>query len=78
MTELQAVTWVLFALSFAGVVLNIKKRKECFIFWGVANIGWIAVDWSQNLPAQAAMFVVYLATCFWGWREWQREEKGAR
>lgn len=72
MDEFQATTWILFAISFIGVVLNIKKRKECFIVWGIGNTGWILVDFQQGLPAQAAMFAVYLATCAWGWHEWRK------
>jgi nicotinamide riboside transporter PnuC len=74
MENFQNITWLLFGLSFGGVVLNVKKRKECFILWGVGNTGWIFIDFQQGLPAQAAMFVVYLATCFWGYYEWRREE----
>lgn len=74
MDKFQIVTWFLFALSFTGVVLNVKKRKECFLVWGLGNTGWAFIDFQQGLPAQAAMFVVYLLTCFWGYSEWSKEE----
>jgi len=64
------VTWSLTALSIAGAVLNIKKRRSGFAVYTVANIGWVAVDLYHQIYAQAALFLVFTALSTWGWIEW--------
>jgi len=46
-------------LSLVGVVLNIKKKRICFIIWAITNLSWAIVDFKANLPAQGVLFLVY-------------------
>ena len=64
--------WALTALSLIGVVLNIKKRKSCFVVWGVTNASWAVIDFHAGLPAQGVLFTVYLGLAVWGMIEWRR------
>lgn len=64
-------TWTVTLLSIGGVVLNIKKRKECFAIWAVTNASWATVDFLKGLPAQGALFVVYFFLALWGLLEWR-------
>lgn len=62
--------WILTAASLVGVILNIKKRKSCFIVWGVTNASWAVIDYNAGLTAQAALFAVYFVLAVWGLIEW--------
>jgi len=65
-------TWILTILSIIGVILNIKKKRLCFLIWAITNFGWMVVDWRAGLPAQAALFAVYLGLALWGLWEWRK------
>jgi len=67
--------WWLTGLSLVGVVLNIKKRRECFILWTLTNGAWCWVDLRAGLHEQAALFFVYFLLAIWGVWEWGRKPK---
>lgn len=67
-------TWALAALSMVGVVLNIRKRRECFILWTGTNTTWAAVDFAHGLPAQGALMATYAGLAVYGWVAWGRKE----
>lgn len=62
-------------MSLVGVVLNVKKRKECFYVWGVTNFCWAVYDFSIGAFAQSALFAVYFLLAIWGIVEWNKEKK---
>ena len=64
--------WLLVALSFIGVYLNVKKRAECFWLWAIADIGFVCINLSRGEYAQSVLFAMYVATAFWGYREWSK------
>jgi nicotinamide riboside transporter PnuC len=68
----ELLLWLLTILSLIGVVLNIKKRKECFYIWAVTNGAWVVVDYQAGLPEQAALFLVYFILAIWGIFAWQK------
>ena len=41
---IDTATWILAALSLTGTVLNIRKHRGGFLFWTLANTGWIYVN----------------------------------
>ncbi len=47
--------WSLAGLSLFGVVLNIRKRRECFYIWSFTNLSWAAVDAWHGIYSQAAL-----------------------
>jgi len=63
-------TWALTGLSLLGVVLNIKKKRICFVVWIVTNLAWCVVDFRAGLPAQGCLFGVYCILAVWGWFKW--------
>jgi nicotinamide riboside transporter PnuC len=67
--------WILTALSLAGVILNIKKKKSCFIIWAFTNFSWAIVDFRAGLHAQSALFTIYFCLAVWGLIEWGRKTK---
>jgi len=66
--------WLMAALSYAGVILNVHKRREAFALWMFTNAFWTVEDFRHGLPAQAALFLLYFITSIWGWFRWGRHE----
>lgn len=64
--------WLVTGLSIAGTVLNIKKKRICFLIWLVTNSLWLAYDLSIGAYAQAAMMAVYVGLSVWGIIEWRK------
>jgi nicotinamide riboside transporter PnuC len=67
-------SWILVILSIAGVILNIYKRKECFVIWGITNLGWAIYDFKIGAYAQGVLFAVYFGLAVWGIIKWRKEE----
>jgi len=68
--------WAVTALAIVGVILNIKKRRACFIIWTFTNGAWCLYDYSIGATAQSALFAVYFVLALWGIYEWRK--KGAK
>jgi len=64
-------TWIIAGLSIAGVILNIKKCRWCFLIWLVTNSAWMIYDFTIGAYAQSALFAVYACLAVWGLAEWQ-------
>lgn len=65
--------WAVTAVCFAGTLLNIKKRRVCFILWGVGNVIWFVLDMHTGLYSRAALDTMQLATCVFGYKTWTKE-----
>jgi len=65
------VMWVVTGLAIIGVILNIKKRRQCFYVWVVTNTAWMIYDYSIGAMAQSALFAVYVVLALWGIYEWR-------
>lgn len=63
--------WAITIASLLGVVLNIYKRKECFIIWGITNFVWMIYDWSIGAREQSVLFGVYFVLAIWGLYKWR-------
>ena len=64
--------WILTGLSIIGVILNIKKRRECFICWMVSNGCWAVVDFYHGIYAQSVLFAIYFCLAIYGIKEWKK------
>jgi nicotinamide riboside transporter PnuC len=63
---------VLTVLSFIGIVLNIQKKRSCFLIWGITNAAWAVIDFKKDIPAQGWLLIVYTALAVWGWFSWSK------
>jgi len=63
--------WLLTILSLIGVVLNIYKKKACFIVWAFTNFAWMIIDFAKGLPEQGTLFAVYFVLAIWGCIKWK-------
>lgn len=64
--------WFLTFASMTGVVLNIKRRRECFYIWAGTNASWSMVDAYHGIWSQACLFAVYWLLALWGLWEWRK------
>ena len=65
--------WFITFASLTGTVLNIKKKKFCFIIWFFTNICWTFIDLVHGVYAQSFLQFVYVGLSVWGIIEWRRK-----
>ena len=65
-------TWIVTAFGILGMVLNIKKRKECFYVWGCTNIAWTVIDIQAGVYSQALLQMIFFGASVWGIYEWRK------
>jgi len=71
----EAFKWCIVALSLIGVVLNIRKRRECFYIWGFTNLAWTAIDLWHGIYSQAFLQAIYFGLAIWGIIAWRHDTK---
>ncbi len=65
-------------LSLAAQYLLCRKRFENWFFWIAADVIYVPLYLSRQLPLTAVLYAVFLAMCLAGVREWKRSmRKGA-
>ena len=69
----EAAKWTLAALSLLGVVLNIHKRRECFIVWAFTNLSWTVVDLYHQIWSQAVLMLIYCGLAVYGLWKWRKQ-----
>ena len=57
-------------LSLVAQILMCRKRLEHWLFWMVADIIYVPLYVSRNLPLTAMLYFVFLLMCIAGWRMW--------
>jgi nicotinamide mononucleotide transporter len=62
-------------LSFAAQYLLCRKRFENWWFWIAADVIYIPLYVSRQLPLTAVLYAVFLTMCLVGVREWSRSLK---
>ena len=67
-------TSALTLLALIGVVLNIKKRIECFYIWLFTNASWAIIDFYKDVPAQGVLFTIYTVLALYGILEWRKRD----
>jgi nicotinamide riboside transporter PnuC len=63
--------WIVAAASLIGTILNLHRRRECFLFWIATSAAWVVYDLHLHAHAQAALMAVYLVLAIYGWRQWK-------
>ena len=69
------IDWVLSIITLIGTILNVKKKKEGFIFWIIANIGWIYYTLEYELYSQISIWVSFTAASIYGYITWRKDDK---
>jgi nicotinamide riboside transporter PnuC len=65
--------WIATAASITGVILNIYKKKECFIIWAATNLTWCLRNLYIKEYPQASLFAIYFLLAIWGLVKWVKE-----
>lgn len=68
---IQLAAWSATALSLFGVVLNIRRRRECFYVWAATNAWWAGFDAWNEIWSQATLQAIYFGLAIWGLIEWK-------
>jgi len=58
--------WLITAFSLTGVILNIRKKRICYVIWLFTNAGWCIYYLSKGLYASSLLFFVYFCLSIWG------------
>ncbi len=69
--------WILMLVTLVGTVLNVLKKRSGFAVWTVTNAGWVLVNVHKGIPAQAILFLTFLALSAWGFWSWGKKEPSA-
>jgi nicotinamide mononucleotide transporter len=62
-------------LSLAAQTLQTRKRIEHWAVWILADVIYIPLYVSRQLPLTAVLYVVFLLMCMAGWREWAKRSR---
>lgn len=73
---MELIYWATAALALAGVVLNIRKNKFCFLLWGFTNATWTFADATHGLWPQAVLQAIYFLLSVYGLMSWWYPEPG--
>jgi nicotinamide riboside transporter PnuC len=65
--------WLITTISLIGVILNIKKKKICFVIWFFTNATWCIYDFYIGAYAQSFLFLIYTGLAIWGMIEWRKK-----
>lgn len=68
-------TWILTVFSIIGVILNIYKKKYCFMIWAMTNFAWMVIDYRAGLYSQSLLFAVYFMLAIYGLWKWIQDAK---
>ena len=74
MTVFELFKWITALASLVGVVLNIRKRRECFYVWAATNAAWTVIDAVHGIWSQAILQGLYFCLAVWGIHSWRRQD----
>lgn len=63
--------WIVAGIAVVGVVLNVRKKWQCFLCWMFTNAFWFGRNISIGEHAQAVTFAVFFAVSFYGMIAWR-------
>lgn len=58
------------ALSLAAQALMCRKRLEHWYLWMVADVVYVPLYVSRDLPLTAVLYAIFFIMCLTGWRTW--------
>ena len=65
-------TYLIALFGLAGIILNIRKNRLCFVIWIPVNLALAAGNFQAHKPAIGILFCAYAASSVWGLLEWRK------
>jgi len=62
-------------VCFAGMILNVKKKKACFVVWLIGNTVWLLIDINSMAVSRIILDIAQQIFNAWGLIEWRKKEK---
>ena len=62
-------------ICFAGMILNVKKMKACFVVWLIGNTVWLLIDINSMAISRVILDIAQQIFNAWGLYEWRKIEK---
>lgn len=59
-------------ICFTGMVLNVKKKKACFVMWLIGNTIWLMIDIHSMAVSRVILDVIQQIFNLWGIIEWRK------
>jgi nicotinamide riboside transporter PnuC len=75
MNGLDILGYSSFAVSLLGILLNSKKKINCWPVWLVSNAGWIVYSIIEKDPPSTVLWIAFSAFNVYSWIQWKKDEK---
>lgn len=66
--------WLIVVIALVGIVLNVRRKWQGFLFWLVSNAWWCVHNIAIGEYAQAVLFFVFWVLSVYGIHNWKRKE----
>lgn len=66
--------WFMVLVGVVAAVLNVKKKRSCFVIWSVTNSIWIIHNFRIGEYQQSASYIILLLFTIWGFVMWGKKE----
>ena len=67
-------SWLIVVIALVGIVLNVQRKWQGFLFWLVSNAWWFQHNLVIGEYAQAVLFFVFWILSVYGIYCWKRKE----
>lgn len=69
------ITWILTGIALLGWILNIKRKRICWLFLEISAIGFLMINYLQHDYGQATLWLIYCFLGVYGYFQWGPEGK---
>ena len=73
----NVIGWILTIISTTGSILNAQLKVSGFLFWIVANLGFMITNLINGIYYQAVLFLINTVICLRGLYVWNKNRQEA-